>query len=288
MLNINLNLYKSFYYVAKYEGFSKASSQVFISQSNLSENVKKLESELGLLLFDRTSKGVKLTQNGKKLFSKLENIKYVLDDDAYGNNEINIGCLRFIADNYLSNYIADFLKSNSDVKFNIEISNDSELFQKLRRGQLDVIFSRFPSFYKFDGDFVIKKIIRSFNVFVCSKNFYEREKENFNKEDYKFPLILPPSSEKRRNIDNYFFENNILFKNIIDVPNSNLLKTFILNDLGIAYINKKFIEQEILDDKVVIIDKFNNLPVDNICIIYNSKKVDNITKSFIELIENYR
>lgn len=41
--DVNLNLYRSFYYVAKYGGFTKASKQANISQSSLSSNVKNLE-----------------------------------------------------------------------------------------------------------------------------------------------------------------------------------------------------------------------------------------------------
>ena len=40
--DINLNLYRSFYYVAKYGGFTKASKHANISQSSLSSNVKKI------------------------------------------------------------------------------------------------------------------------------------------------------------------------------------------------------------------------------------------------------
>ena len=41
--DINLNLYRSFYYVAKYGGFTKASKYALISQSSLSSNIKNLE-----------------------------------------------------------------------------------------------------------------------------------------------------------------------------------------------------------------------------------------------------
>lgn len=44
--DVNLNLYRSFYYVAKYSGFTKASKQANISQSSLSSNVKNLEEQL--------------------------------------------------------------------------------------------------------------------------------------------------------------------------------------------------------------------------------------------------
>lgn len=59
--NVNLNLYRSFYYVAKYEGSTKASYFANISQSSLSSNIKKLEEELGIILFNRSSTYFSLT-----------------------------------------------------------------------------------------------------------------------------------------------------------------------------------------------------------------------------------
>lgn len=49
--DVNLNLYRSFYYVAKYSGFTKASKQANISQSSLSSNVKNLEEQLNKKTF---------------------------------------------------------------------------------------------------------------------------------------------------------------------------------------------------------------------------------------------
>ena len=84
-LNINLNLYRSFYYVAKYEGFTKASYHAAISQSSLSSNIKKLEEELDTLLFNRIGSSVTLTQAGKELYSKLIDIVSILENN---NNDV--------------------------------------------------------------------------------------------------------------------------------------------------------------------------------------------------------
>ena len=44
--NIDLNLYKIFYVVAKYESFSKAANELYVSQPAISYSIKKLEEEL--------------------------------------------------------------------------------------------------------------------------------------------------------------------------------------------------------------------------------------------------
>lgn len=106
-LDINLNLYRSFYYVAKYGIFTKASIHTNTSQSSLSSNVKNLEGILNKKLFERNLKDISLTNYGRDLYLKLDEIKNILDDKL-SHNELNIGCTRFIAENYLADSIAIF------------------------------------------------------------------------------------------------------------------------------------------------------------------------------------
>lgn len=281
-MNINFNLYRSFYYVAKYDGFTKASYYASLSQSSLSSNIKKLEEELGTILFNRKGSKVELTQTGRELYSKLEDIIIILQNNTYNKKEIKIGCLRFIADNYLKESITSFVNNNPKVKINIEILDNTELLQRLKKDQLDLVISRYPLFYNLDQNITIEKIFDAENVFVCSKEYYQKVMNKMNKEDYKYSLILPTSSEKRRNIEQYLIDNNIKYEVVIEVPNSNLLKQLTQDGLGIAYINRKFILKEVNNNNFVILDNFTKLPIDNICLLYNSKKIDTITKEYID------
>ena len=60
-MDINLELYKVFYYVATSLSFSEASRQLFISQSAVSQSIKTLEKKLNHTLFIRNTKKVLLT-----------------------------------------------------------------------------------------------------------------------------------------------------------------------------------------------------------------------------------
>ena len=156
----------------------------------------------------------------------------------------------------------------------------------LKKDQLDLVISRYPQFYKFDKDMVIEKLFDAENVFVCSKRFYKKECKKLSNEKYKFPMILPDASEKRRNIEQYLIDNEINFDVVFEVPSSNLLIKLIKEGMGIGYINKKFIEEEVKNSNVVILDNFKNLPIDNISVIYNSKKINLKTKEFIDVLKH--
>ena len=70
--NINLNLYKTFYDVAKCGSISKAAEKSYTSQPAISKAIKKLEEELETQLFYRTLSGVELTDQGKDLLYFVE------------------------------------------------------------------------------------------------------------------------------------------------------------------------------------------------------------------------
>lgn len=284
-VNINLNLYRSFYYVAKYGGFTKASQKELISQSALSMNIKSLEDGLDTKLFIRGGANATLTKSGEKLYLKLLDIINILNNDL-DKKEINIGCSRFIADNYLISALTNYKKKYHDVKVSLDFSNSTELFHKLKKDELDIVICRNPLFFKF-GDYIsVDQLIDSKNVFCCSKKFYEINIDKFNCENYKYPLILPDSSEKRREIDKYLSNNNINYSVEFELPSSLLLKKLIIQDLGIGYININYILDDVKNNNVVVLNNFNDVPYDKISVIYNNKNSRNIVLSFIKFLKD--
>lgn len=285
LFNINLNLYRSFYFVAKYGGFTKASKYAMLSQSSLSSNIKNLEDTLNVKLFERGVSSVSLTKEGKRLFSKLnEIVDTVLDKEE--KNEINIGVLRFIADNYLVDALKKFKNNFKDIKVNLDFSYNTELYQKLKKNELDILICRYPLFYKFENYIRVEKIKDVQNVFACSKEFYEEHMMNIDLDNYIYPLILPDNSEKRRTIEQYLIDNNIRYKVSFELPNSNLLKKLIISGVGIGYINKKAISKEVRNGEIIILKNFKNIPLDNISIIYNANNLDKATKEFIACLKS--
>lgn len=119
-------------------------------------------------------------------------------------------------------------------------------------------------------------------LFVLKK-FYEEKFQNCD--DYVCPMILPGSSEKRRNIEQYLIDNNINYSVEIEIPNSTLLKKLIINDMGIGYINKKFIEDEVENGLVVVIESFKNIPTDSISIVYNTKDKNKLVLKYIDSLK---
>ena len=95
--NINLNLYKTFYDVAKAGSFSKAALNTYTSQPAISKSIKNLEEQLGGQLFVRTKRGVILTEEGKEFYNYIKQaIEYISNAENKFTELINLetGCIK--------------------------------------------------------------------------------------------------------------------------------------------------------------------------------------------------
>lgn len=70
-MDINYEYYKIFYNVAKYGGFTVAAEKTYSNQPNLTRTIKKLEQELGVALFYKAGRNVRLTPEGEELYARI-------------------------------------------------------------------------------------------------------------------------------------------------------------------------------------------------------------------------
>lgn len=87
---VSLNSLKFFYYVATFESVTIASQKLFVTQSAVSKQLKNLEENIDVELFDRTNKTLKLTENGKVLFQCCQKIFNQLDSCLVGIKQKDI------------------------------------------------------------------------------------------------------------------------------------------------------------------------------------------------------
>lgn len=71
-MDINFEYYKIYYYVAKYENITRAATALGSNQPNVTRVMKLLESQLGCRLFIREARGIRLTEEGERLYSHVE------------------------------------------------------------------------------------------------------------------------------------------------------------------------------------------------------------------------
>lgn len=126
-------------------GISKAAEVLHIAQPPLSQQLKKLETELGTVLIHRYRQKWELTETGKvlhqfaeKILSSMEDIKKQIAEIEQGS----VGMLRVGVSSACLNLLVDFISSYRDqypnVKITIEKGNSEELLKKLERKEIEV------------------------------------------------------------------------------------------------------------------------------------------------------
>ena len=148
--NFDLNLYKTFYTVAKTGSFSKAANELYVSQPSISYAIKSLEKELDTQLFYRNSKGITLTDEAKELLKYIENSYTLLSiaektikerkDLSYGT--ITIGVQSHIGQFFLFPYIEKFHSMFPGININVVSRNTAEMLQFLQSNKIDFMIRK--------------------------------------------------------------------------------------------------------------------------------------------------
>ncbi|MCD2491209.1 LysR family transcriptional regulator [Lacrimispora sp. NSJ-141] len=139
---------KEMYYVYEIyreKSFSKAAEKLFISQPALSAIVKKLENEIGLPLFDRSAKPIRLTEAGKFYIQSARKIMDIESDmEAYFHDLSNLqtGTVRLGAATYFCTYILppvihSFSASYPGLKVQLTEGSSPEILELLKDSSLD-------------------------------------------------------------------------------------------------------------------------------------------------------
>jgi DNA-binding transcriptional LysR family regulator len=156
--------------------FTAAAEYHFISQSSLSKRIIALEEELGMKLFDRSSRNVTLTNAGEAFLKHAQSIsqKYqtmIFDLDSYKleGEEVSIATIPVITEYGITNFIADFREKNPNIEINLEELDGMNICPALEEHRYDLAFTRenFLDHQKFESTLFTKD---TFLVVVSKDN----------------------------------------------------------------------------------------------------------------------
>ena len=142
----NLNLYRVFLAVAETGSISRAAEVLFISQPAVSKSISNLESTLSVHLIDRSSRGARLTEQGKLLYEHLrpafDSIRTAEDEIRQGNElgigELRIGASTSLCRNILLGYLSSFIREYPHIKVSLACHSTLTTVKQLDEGRIDL------------------------------------------------------------------------------------------------------------------------------------------------------
>ena len=148
---MNLAALETFYWIVRLGTFHGAAAKLNVSQPAVSARIRELEASLGLALFDRVGRSVRLTPKGRKVFDHAERIvgevETLLHQAGSGpavSGIVRIGAGELLARLWLPEMLAELQRRHPDLLLDVEIDVTVNLRQKLHQGEIDIAFLAGP------------------------------------------------------------------------------------------------------------------------------------------------
>jgi len=296
-MNQNLSSYKIFYTVATTGNISKAAKELYISQPAISKSIQKLEESIGTRLFERSSRGVTLTDTGELLFT---HVKSAFETLTLGENklrrsiELGVGHLTIGVSSTLCKYILlpylkDFIKKYPHINISISCQSTNQTLKLLEEGKLDVGLIGKPYILKNIDFYELSEIE---DIFVATKDYLHNLSIRGIRREQILQnatlMLLDKENMTRQYIDNYFQQNHISLQDIIEVSNMDLVIEMSKISLGVGCVIKNFVREELAHGTLVEIPLGIPIHKREIGFAYNQNmKFSDSLEKFVAFYENY-
>ena len=142
---VNLKLLQTFLLVGEHSSFRTAAEKTFRSQSAVSAQIKQLEEQLGVALFHRTTRSVRLTEEGQQMFECAQRalfeveagLRKIQESADIRRGRVTLSCSPTIAETRLARVLAAFQQDHPGIVVSVRELTSAALFDSIRKGEVD-------------------------------------------------------------------------------------------------------------------------------------------------------
>lgn len=234
--------------VARLGSFTKAAVELELSQPALSRQVMGLEKALGVRLFERVGRAVRLTSSGEELVGRagplLEELSRVSSNLSAANGStagrVRLGASESVAVNSLPGILRPYLQANRRVNLRLVCRTSERLHEMVATGELDIAVCAVefePSTLQY------KKLWEEELVLVLPMNHPSRSRAiaSYTHEDF---IMLPPSTITRRVMDRALADKGIDLKVVLEHESPEVIKAMVVAGLGLAILPEPTVRKE--------------------------------------------
>lgn len=255
----NLSLYHIFYTVGRTGNISLAAKELYISQPAISRAVRKLEENLGTVLFKRSSRGVTFTPEGAALFQRVKDAFALIsegEENILSNRSPEIPKLRLGASSTLSKYVLlshlrPYIARNPKVRITISCQSTYQTLALLDEKKIDLGLIGKPK--KLHG-YHFKPLLHISDTFAATKQYLKTQKELFPQESLFQTatfMMLDEENITRQCVNTQLKEHRLELSHILEVTSMDLLIDFAKIGLGIACVIREFVQKELDEGSLV-------------------------------------
>jgi DNA-binding transcriptional LysR family regulator len=288
---------KVFFTVANRLSFTKAATELFITQPAVSKHIQELEEQYKIKLFDRNGSKISLTKAGELLLKHTKSIFEIyreIDFDLSAVINQQQGMLRLGASTTISQYIippllARFHQKMQDIKVNLLNGNTEQIESALLNKEIEIGIVEGQSK---NQSIKYTKFLKDELVLVCnSKNPLVRKKE-ITREDLKaMRFLMREQGSGTLEVIEYAlkpFEIKLSQLTIeMQLGSTESIKSYLMNSDCVAFISIHAVSKELKNNELTVIDVKKLIIERFFYIITLQGKTDSLSELFIRNISNY-
>ena len=288
---------KVFYTVATRLSFTKAATELFITQPAVSKHIQELEEQYKIKLFDRNGSKISLTSAGEVLLKHTKTIFEIyreIDFDMSSLINERTGLLRIGASTTISQYIippllARFHQKMENIKVNLRNGNTEQIESALLNKEIEIGIVEGQSKNK---SIKYTQFLKDELVLVCRSSHSLVKKEEVTQEDLKKMnfLIREQGSGTLEVIEHALKTLEIKFSDLnveMQLGSTESIKSYLLNSDCVAFMSIHAIEKELKNNELTILD-IKNLSMERYFYIISLQgRKESLSNLFIKIISSY-
>lgn len=240
--------------------FTKAAEHLGYTQSTVTSHIQALEEHLGLPLFDRMGRKVRLTDIGKKLLPYTQEmldtygkIESITSDGEDMRGELKIAAPESLTVYRLEPILREYRKKFPHVNISLNNARCSDNKRAILNGSADIAFIMMPQLQ--DSDLIIHSLLEEPVVLVgspdCSLNILDNSYEN--RKISECLIVNEKECSYRTMFEEYLGERGIVPSHTMELWSIEAMKRCVMSGLGIAYLPLMTVNDEIKAGRLKII-----------------------------------
>ncbi|MFT8316022.1 MAG: LysR family transcriptional regulator [Clostridium sp.] len=285
---------KTFIKVAELDSFSKAGENLGYAQSTVTLQIKQLEEELGVPLFERRGKKVSLSQKGHEFLGHANELvkceAEAIHSVSYAGKptgELQIGILESLSVSEYTNIIKEYMVTYPEVTLIVKIATTLELMGMMEKGLLDIIILLDRKVFSSNWEVHFEKEERI--VFFCSPKHPMANKQvslvDVSKEKF---LLTEKGCNYRQVFEELLAEQRLEVNHCLDIGSTNIIIDYAKDELGISLLPEFNLKEGLQNNTISEISVNDCNIVLYIQVIFNKHRwMSPSMKAFLSITSKY-
>ena len=243
----------TFLQVAQHQSFSKAARQLGYSQAAVTIQIKQLENELGVHLFDRIAKQISLTHQGQVFYQyaisiqkDLAQARQAVSDSSELNGKLCLGTIESICASIFPELLSEYHRLYPEVTISIVTDSPDVLLERMNENAIDIVYLLDRRIY--DNRWHKTLEIPEENIFVASPGheLAQADRELELDEVLQFPFLLTEKDASYRHmLEQYLAASDRSIRPFLEIGSTEFIIHMLLKNTGISFLPEFTIRREV-------------------------------------------